>query len=343
MKLGYVVAFGGILREIVQFRMLQPGTAFRCRCSVIRIDFSIGSLCHAQLPFPFSDAVQIKATIAHWRKVEARLWLNARFLMTAKHAGHIDAVQWLLGRPKTTQSYQRGQYVETGVPVLDDVAGSNRSSPFCDEGNTHAAFKCGCLPSANQAGISLVPGAVIAGETEEGVGTKPLALERCNYLPNTPIDLCDCVTDVSECGLSAKSLRGSCRIVRIGVGEVQEEWLVFMRFDEFDRFFGVTRSQQVAIRILFEDRCIANQGKRIHIVAPGNAIKRVETAAGWQVLRLVSQVPLANCHCAVAGGMKQIGGQRFIEGGSSWRVRAKCTGGIAAVTVAPCEDSGAGS
>src|ERR1035438_3473506 len=102
--------------------------------------------------------------------------------------------------------------------------------------------------------------------------------------------------------------------------------------------FGVALSQQIAIRILFQNRCIANQGKRIHIVAPGNAIKKVETAAGWQVLRLVSQVPLANCHGAVTSGMKKTGGQRFIQGGSSWRVGPKCTGGIAAVTVAPGED-----
>jgi len=59
-----------------------------------------------------------------------------------------------------------------------DLAWINHSTPLCKKRNTKAAFKGRCLPPAKQSGISLVPGAVIAGETDERIRRQALSLNR---------------------------------------------------------------------------------------------------------------------------------------------------------------------
>lgn len=200
-----------------------------------------------------------------------------------------------------------------------------------------------CLASAQHPRTPQVPGAVVAGEADQRVSGQPLAFDGAHHLAHAPVDLGDGITEVPKPGLAAKALRGSRRVVRVRERHVQEERIAgALLVDELHRLFGVARRQQIAVRVLLKNRRIAEERKRIHIVAIRNPEERIEAPAGRQKLRLLPQVPLANRLGPVTFGMKQLREKRLVKRsslcGSIGRKRSRR---IAAMTIAPRHHRGA--
>ncbi len=76
MNVGYIVAFGGIADDVVEFGMLQPCASSGAGGAVVDVDLAFGSLGDAQLPFLISDAMHVESTVSHGTEVEPRLPLE---------------------------------------------------------------------------------------------------------------------------------------------------------------------------------------------------------------------------------------------------------------------------
>src|ERR1035437_4813437 len=102
--------------------------------------------------------------------------------------------------------------------------------------------------------------------------------------------------------------------MRIGMGEVEKEWLLPVLLNETNRLIGVTPCQGAEVGILFDDLVVAHQVavppfellveaarsilgialRRSHIIGPAIAVEAVEAVTGGQVFRVLTQMPLAN-------------------------------------------------
>src|ERR1035437_3057659 len=102
--------------------------------------------------------------------------------------------------------------------------------------------------------------------------------------------------------------------MRVSVGEVEKEWLLPVLLNETNRLLGVTPGQGSEVGILFDDLVVAHQVavppfeflveaarsilgvalRRFHVVGPAQAVEAVEAVAGGQILRVLTEVPLAD-------------------------------------------------
>ena len=185
---------------------------------------------------------------------------------------------------------------------------------------------------------------MVARKENQRVGGETPTLHGGHDLAYAPVDLRDRIAGISEPGFAEKACRGAGGIVRIRKREIHEKWIVRARLIEIlHRFLGIAHCQQIAIGILLQDRFIPHQRKRLHVHAVRNAIVGIKAAAGRQICRLMTQVPLANCFRLVPTVMKEIGKQRFIQRRSGFGTWAEGPGGVAAQSISTGKHGGPGS
>ena len=81
------------------------------------------------------------------------------------------------------------------------------------------------------------------------------------------------------------------------VRQVEEEGLLFVGFDEFNRLLGVALGEQTLVGLLFDDLAFVDDGERrvvpsaiaqAHVIGIGNAPVGIEAVLAGQPLRLVA-------------------------------------------------------
>lgn len=147
---------------------------------------------------------------------------------------------------------------------------------------------------------------MVAGEQNQRVRTKAFALDGLDHLAGGPINLRDRIANMPELRFAHKAFRGSCRIVRIGEGEIKKKWIVVLRFDQLHGFGGVPLRQFLTIGVGLKNCGIPKERQRFHVDAVRNAIKRVEPSIRGQILQRIAKVPFADGHRLVTLGTEEI-------------------------------------
>jgi hypothetical protein len=83
--------------------------------------------------------------------------------------------------------------------------------------------------------------------------------------------------------------------------------------EEALRLIGIAGGEGGKVGGLLDDFGVAHEDARVHVVAVRDAEVTVEAAAGGQVGRRASEVPLADAHGAVAGALEHVGEGRLVE------------------------------
>ena len=148
------------------------------------------------------------------------------------------------------------------------------------------------------------------------------------HLANARIQFGDHVAVQTGAAFLVVLLRRRQRLVRHGVGEVEEEWLVLVPLDEFQRPIGVAlRERRLHDRIL-DDLFAIDQLHGPHVVAVQNAEVLIEAAAnGIELLLGVAEMPLADHAGGIAGAVKELGQRDFRRRQSQLGVLAAEIGG----------------
>lgn len=193
-----------------------------------------------------------------------------------------------------------------------------------DEGHADAAFVGGAFTAAIGDGVAalfffLEPGAVIAGEDDEGVGVEVEFFEGGEDLGGGPVEFLDDVAVEAAFGFAEEVFAGSDGEVGHGVGEVEEEGVVFVFADDFEGFLGVELGDLEEVDGVGEALVAADEVEGGLVVDVGEAEVGVEALVDGEEGFGVAEVPFADDVCGVAGGVEEFGDVEFVgveaEGG----------------------------
>jgi hypothetical protein len=172
------------------------------------------------------------------------------------------------------------------------------------------------------------PRAIVGGEDHPGIFFETVAFERVHDLADGPIDFFDDIAVKAPLGFAAEFVAHVQRDVRHVVGEVEKEWTILMRINEFDGMFGVPGGELVLIFmrdtgdndfVVFEHAEVGIIAFPVfgingwpHIVGVGEAEVFIEAMAQRQKLRRIAQVPFAENGSGVAALFDELGESHFV-------------------------------
>jgi len=144
--------------------------------------------------------------------------------------------------------------------------------------------------------------------------------EGLQDLAGGPIDLFDGISVSLICTFAAEVVAGMDGIVGHGVGQIDQEGMVLVDFDEVDSFVSVAHGDGVLIDGGFDDCFVSKQRQGwiglslvgTHVVAVRDAVIIIEALTGGQKLWLIAQMPLADTGGGVVFLFEDFGDGDFV-------------------------------
>ena len=261
---------------------------------------------------------------------------------TGEEFGDVEAVDFFVGGEfGTSEGGDGGEEINGAAKrFAGGVGGDAPGSPH-HAGDTLATFKSGAFTIAEGTGRAAVvfegePGAVVSGENEVGVLIELKFAEEVGDASDLGIDVFDDVgVGVERIGVAdfIGNVEGD---VGHGVGEVEEEGLLFVSLDELEGFVGVATSDGPLIDGDFDDFLILHErslpfgeggfgffpecihavgaalgfvlvGGMIHIVGVWDAEVGTESVAGGEGFGVVAEVPFSEAGGGVSLAFEMVG------------------------------------
>ena len=268
--------------------------------------------------------------------IEEHLVARARTL-ASKGGPQVVAVQDpVAGGLDACERAERRQQIEGRAHVADDGRGHEPRTPE-DRRFAHAALERVAFAATQQAGRAPVgvvdqPRPIVRGEDDERPLVEAELLQGGDDPSHAPVDLLDRIGVKTRRVAPGELRRGEERDVHHRVGEVDEEGPFAVRSNELDGLLRIAAGDRVLVggaldfRFIVEDGdvvvrriglppCVGlrlgtpvrRTGYLVHVVGVGNPPVRREPVPGREMLRQVTEVPLAERPGHVAGIRERLG------------------------------------
>ena len=127
--------------------------------------------------------------------------------LAAEHRPDVDAIQRIAGDRYIAEPRDRRKHVNRGCDAGADAVLRNSAGEPRKERLAHAAFIRRAFTAAQAPRAALIPGAVIAGKTDQRPVVDAVLLERAENFADTPVQLLHHIAIETRIGLSEKTGR----------------------------------------------------------------------------------------------------------------------------------------